>query len=109
MAKSGQELARLRGAVGPDLHQRHHLPSVADRGIAAAQRVRDAAPLLDGCARAIASVDDVPDEGADDAETLHPCCWRKVATAPTTPAFPSRAPGTIRQASTAGLKARRRT
>src|SRR5690606_21931323 len=117
------EPARLRREVAPDLHQRHQLPVVRERGIAGAQGVGDAPPLLDRRVAHVAAVDDVPDERADHPEALpararpggvhraHPCpcgCAR-VATAPTAAAVPRRAPGTIRHASTAGRNARRRT
>src|SRR5207253_8483310 len=54
----------------------------------------------------------VPHQRAHDAEPLHTApqvrCM-KTAAAPYTPAVPVSSPGTMRQASTAGLKARRFT
>src|SRR5687768_14489005 len=113
-AQRAQELAAAYRHVGPDLHQRHDLPVLGERRVERAQRVGDASPLLDWRVSRVAAMDDVPDERADDAEppALHTppsCCCLKVATAPTTPAVPGSVAATMRQASTAGLKARRRT
>src|SRR5690606_34414470 len=92
--------------------ERHELPLLGERRVARAERVGDATPLLDRPLARVAAMDDVPHHRADDAEpALHarPCRCAKVATAPTTPAVPWSSPGTMRQASTAGLNARRRT
>src|SRR2546422_995821 len=65
-------------------------------------QVQDGTPPVSGA----------PPPGADDAEPLHTAPqvrWTNTAAAPYTPAVPVSSPGTMRQASTAGLKARRFT
>src|SRR5207249_11407695 len=72
----------------------------------------DAAPLHHRRLGGVAPVDRVPHHGPDDAKPLHTSphlCLMNAAAAPYTPAVPVSAPGTMRHASTAGLKARRFT
>src|SRR5256885_5265469 len=102
---------RLQGDWSSDVCS-NDLPVVAQRGIQRGQGVGDPAPFLDGGLRGVAAVDGVPHHGADDPESVHAApdlCWTNTAAAPYTPAVPVSSPGTMRHASTAGLKARRFT
>src|SRR5256885_6416138 len=102
---------RLQGDWSSDVCS-SDLPVVAQRGIQRGQGVGDPTPFLDGGLRGVAPVDGVPHHGADAPESLHAApslCWTNTAAAPYTPAVPVSSPGTMRQASTAGLKARRFT
>src|SRR3990170_7293913 len=109
------ELARRVGEVRPDFEDRHQLPVVRQRRIERLECVSDSAPLLYRRVTRVAAVDDVPHESPDDSDALLSGHQRSpnifilnVAIAPTTPAERGRAPGTMRQASNAGLNARPR-
>ena len=92
------------GEILSHLDQRDDLPVRRDARVETGERVGDPAPLLDRRRGGIAAVDLVPDQGAEDADLRHA---RNVFAAPYTPAVPTSSPGTMRQAATAGLKARR--
>ena len=64
--QSIDESSRVGPEVRTDLGEGHDLPVVRQRGVERTQRIRDAATLFDGVTPGVSSVDDVPDEGADD-------------------------------------------
>src|SRR5690242_1924022 len=112
VVQGGEEVVRARREVAADLHEWDDLPVVAQRGVERGERVRDAAPLLDGGLGGIPAVDGVPHHRADDAQALQirpQVCLMNTAAAPYTPAVPVSSPGTMRHTSTAALNARRST
>src|SRR5882672_11181631 len=107
-----EKLIGLRRQVTADFDQRNDFPILGERGIERGERVRNAAPFLDGGLGGIAAMNRVPDHRPDDAQSLQrrpQCFWMKTAAAPYTPAVPGSVPGTILHASHAGLNARRLT
>src|SRR5439155_22718753 len=111
-SECAEERVCLRREIPAYLDKRDDLPVIRQGRIERGQRIGDAAPLLDRRLRGIAAVNRVPHHGPDDAESLQrspQCFWMKTAAAPNTPAVPGSVPGTILQASHAGLNARRLT
>src|SRR5207302_7565154 len=92
--------------------QWHNLPVFRESRVERGKRVSDPAPFLHGGLCGIPSVDRVPDQRPNNAESLQrspQCFWMNTPAAPYTPAVPGSVPGTILQASHAGLNARRFT
>lgn len=72
-----EKITSARRKIVPDLRDRDELPVVRKRSFKSAERVRDAAPFLNGRIMRIPAENDVPDEAANDAYALPRGRWRR--------------------------------